>query len=156
VESETTERSIVVRESRAAVNFLWGFLVVVAVLVLWRGEFGNRMLSTRIAAGVLFVLLGVGGMVGWIWSHRHHGRLEVTPSTITLRYRSKSDPATVLRKTGDLHMESHLVGSARAKSRIWLLKVDGSEGSISLQFFKHREVIEACIAMAWTFAERTG
>jgi hypothetical protein len=28
VESETTEWSIVVRESRASVNFLWGFLVV--------------------------------------------------------------------------------------------------------------------------------
>jgi hypothetical protein len=156
VVSETTERSIVVRESRASVNFLWGFLVVVAALVLWRGEFGDRTVSTRIAAGVIFVLLGVGGAAAWIWWQRHPGRLEVTPSTITLRHRGKPSPGTVFRKTGDLYLESHLVGSVRAPSRIWLLRVVGSEGSISLQFFKHREVEEASTAMGWTFAERTG
>src|SRR5204863_9653352 len=106
------------------------------------------------AAGVIFVLLGVGGIVAWIWSHRHPGRLEATPSTITLRHRGKPNPDTALQKTGDLYMESHLVGSARAPSRIWLLKVVGSEGSISLQFFNHREVIEACTAMGWTFADQ--
>jgi hypothetical protein len=155
VESEITERTIFVRESRAAVNFLRGFLVVVAALALWRGEFGTRTTSTRVAAAIVFVLVGGGALVAWIWFRRHPGRLEVTPSTVTLRHRGR--PATtVLPKTGDLYLESHLVGSARAPSRVWVLKVAGSEGSISLHFFKHREVEEACTSLGWTFVNRSG
>jgi hypothetical protein len=65
-----------------------------------------------VAAAIVFVLVDGGALVAWIWFRRHPGRLEVTPSTVTLRHRGR--PATtVLPKTGDLYLESHLVGSAR-------------------------------------------
>src|SRR2546430_13572508 len=80
-------RSVVVRESRGAVNFLWGFLVVVSIVVLWRAEFGSRTLQTRLVGGIVFRLLGVAAAAGWIWSRRHPGSIEVTPDTITLRRR---------------------------------------------------------------------
>ena len=144
---------VVIRESRGAVNFLWGFLVLVSAVVLWRGEFGSRTTTTRVVAAVIFVPLGLGAIAAWVWYRRHPSRLEITPAAISLRLPGKSDPATVLPKTGDLYIDSHLVGSARAPSRVSYLKVEGSQGSISLQFFKRADVVDGCTAMGWTFAD---
>lgn len=142
---------IVIEQSTAALNFLWGFLTVAFAVAMWRGHQGAETGTGRL---VLDVVCG-GGVVlsiaAWISLYRHPARLAVSPDVISLSHRGK--PNTLeLRRTGPLYVRK--IFSPRGGVRSYL-KVVGSDAAIPLVLFDWRSVERACRAAGWSITGPT-
>jgi hypothetical protein len=142
---------IVVRQDTRTVDLVWGFLVVVSGLALFRGASGAT------GTGRLVSLVVFGGLAGisvaaWVWSRRRPSTLTISPDAISFSHRRESE-GIVLPRTGDLYVTWPLGPGGDHRQRY--LRVEGSDAAIPMLTFDWRAVERACLARGWRFAGRT-
>jgi hypothetical protein len=139
----------VVKESAAARDGLFGFLLVFLIASFVRGLIGAQTTAGRIAVATIFGALVV--LVGWGWLilRRSHTRLEVSDEAIALVDRSPNGPISLLRAWGD-DLAFGVRGAAR--SRYSVLMVCGADTVLPLRFFSRKQVKRACLSHGWRFA----
>jgi hypothetical protein len=139
--------TVVLRQSHAQREGLFGGLVAVFVLAFARGfpgaqTTGGRIAVTVLCAGVILLLA-----IGWLRILRHPPRLEISGQDI--RYTDgKGKVTTLTRQSGD-ELRFVVTGSGRYRSRG--LMVSGSPTVVPLPFFSAREVREQAVACGWLF-----
>jgi hypothetical protein len=143
--SEEHRDPIVIEQSKASVNFLWGFLTIAFAVALWRGHGGAETNSGRLVGDVLLGAAVVVCVAAWVSSHRHPARIEVSQDVVALWYRGKPNPVE-LRRTGDLYVYRRISPRGGAHS---YLKVEGSDAAIPLVYFSWKDVERACRAAGW-------
>ena len=142
---------IVVEQSRANVNVLWGFLSVAFAFALWRGHQGAQTGTGRLVLDVILGVAAILSVTAWILSYRNPARLEISQDVITLSHRGK--PNTIeLRRPGPLYV--HRVFNPRGGAQSYL-KVVGSDDAIPLVLFNWKEVERACHTFGWPIAARS-
>jgi hypothetical protein len=145
------ESVTVVPESRAQVNFLWGFLAIVSVLVVARAVTGDSATAWKVVAVVLFGVLFFGSILMWIWSFRHPGQVDVSADALRYQHRGQPRGTTLHRSSGDLYIRRVILNAKHPQA---YLKVTGQdEDSIPLQMFSRRRLEEACLAHGWRFVD---
>jgi hypothetical protein len=144
-----TADPIIVRQSRAQRDGLFGVLVAVFAAAFARGFAGAQTAGGRIAACVFTGV--VIAVLAWFWARtvRQHCRLEVSGEAITLTA-GRDQPVILSRQQGDELLVVSL-GSGRFRSRG--LMVRGGSGTIPLHFFSLSEVRRQCAARGWRFAQ---
>jgi hypothetical protein len=142
--------AIVVRQSRAQRDGLFGGLAAVFVVALWRGYTGAQTSAGR-AAMVVFTGLVLAGLTFlWVRYARRPSRLEITSQVIT--YVDPQGERRTLTGAPGSELVFTTLGSGRYRSRA--LTVRGSGTVIPLPFFSTREVRRQCTARGWQFARR--
>jgi cytochrome c biogenesis protein CcdA len=139
-----------VAESRRQVAILFGFLTVAMAAALIRGVIGAQTTTGRVAVAVIFGVLLVVFLTGWVVSARRPAHLEITEDTI--RYVTRNGQVTALsRQQGD-----QLRFTTRRAGRIWTLGLSVVPGPgpvlTPLNFFSRKAVRQACQARGWQFA----
>jgi hypothetical protein len=150
--SEEQRGPVVIEQSNASVNVLWGFLSVAFAVALWRGHDGAQTDPGRLVVDVLFGAAVVVCVAAWISSYRHPARLEVSHDVIALRHRGKPN-AIELRRTGDLYLYWKIAPRGGAHS---YLKAVGSDDAIPLVHFNWKDVERACRAAGWHIRPHRG
>ena len=143
--SELQHEPIVIEQSKATVNALWGFLTVAFVFALWRGHGGAETGTGRFVLDVVFGAGVILSVTAWISFHRHPARLEVSRDVIALVHRGKPN-ATELRRTGPLYVRR--IFGPRGGTRSYL-KAVGSDDAIPLVLFDRKSVERACREAGW-------
>ena len=140
----------IVRESRAQISVLLGFLTVACVAALARGVPGAQTATGRAAVAVVFGGLLVILVVGWIVMLQRRSRLEITEDAV--RYVQRNGQVSTLsrRPGGELRWVKQLRG------RIWRLglTVPGTDAVMLLGTFSRKTVQQACLARGWRFDDR--
>jgi hypothetical protein len=139
--------TVVLRQSHAQREGLFGGLVAVFVLAFARGfpaaqTTGGRISITILCAAVIVVLT-----IGWLMILRHPPRLEISARDI--RYTDGKGMVTTLTRQSGGELRFVTTGSGRYRSRG--LMVSGSATVVPLPFFSAREVREQTVARGWLF-----
>lgn len=140
--------AIVVRESRAQRDGLFGGLVAIFVLAFARGITGAQTSAGRIAVTLFTVSVIAILIAGWMLIVRRRSRLEISRATISY-VTSRSDRLVLSRKAGGRLRIVHL-GSGRYRRTG--LALDGSDQVLPLSLFSVRQVKQACQSKGWEFA----
>jgi hypothetical protein len=143
--------STTVTESRRNIGLLFGFLTLVAAAALARGVAGGRTGSGRVTVAVIFGVLLLAFIAGWIAQARRRAHLEIAADAI--RYVRRDGQVSALsREPG---AELHFVKQHAAPlSRTWTLGLTstGTDTVLSpLSFFSRAAVQQACRAHGWPF-----
>ncbi|HEX2294084.1 MAG TPA: hypothetical protein VHN37_02115 [Actinomycetota bacterium] len=141
---------IVVRQHTRTVDFVWGFLVVVFGVALFRGS-GAETDAGRLVGIVVFGGLIAVSVAAWVWFRRRPSILTISHDAISFSHRSGSE-GVVLRRTGDLYVATPLGPGGEHRQRY--LKVEGSDAAIPLLVFDWKTVQGACLEKGWRFAAR--
>jgi len=140
--------AIIVRESRAQRDGLFGGLVAIFVLAFARGIAGAETSAGRIAVTVFTTAVIAILVSGWIMIVRRRSRLEISRATISYVSR-RTDRLVLSREAGDRLQIVHL-GSGRYRRAG--LAIDGSDQVLPLGLFSVRQVRQACQSKGWEFA----
>lgn len=149
--AEQPRGPIVVEQSNASVNVIWGFLTIAFGFALWRGHQGAETGAGRLALDVLLGAALVLSVAGWVSFHRHPSRLEISPDAISLWHRGKPNSID-LRPTGDLYVSTRITPRGGVHR---YLKVVGSDDAIPLTHFDWKQVEGACLQAGWRLARRS-
>ena len=143
--------AIVVSESRSQIGILFGFLSLAFAVALARGVTGAQSTPGRAAVAVIFGLLVLVCVRGWIMMIRRPARLEIAADVISYLPR-RGQASALSRQQGD---ELRFVQRRRGP-RIWTLEltIAGSGPGIGLDFFSRTAVRQACLAQGWRFGDR--
>lgn len=141
------------RQDRRTVDALWGFLVIVFGIALWRGRAGADTDAGRLVSDVVFGGLMVISVAAWVWFRRRPSRLTISRDAISFSHRSGIE-GIVLRRTGDLYVATPLGPGAAHRERY--LRAEGSDEMIPLLLFDSKTVRRACLAMGWRFSGPPG
>lgn len=142
--------AIVVRQSRAQRDGLFGGLAAVFVVALWRGYTGAQTPGGRVAVVVFCGLVLAGLTVLWVRYARRPSRLEIASQVIT--YVDPSGKQRLLTSAPGSELAFTTLGSGRYRTRA--LTIRGSGSVIPLPFFSVRQVRRECTARGWQFARR--
>ena len=140
----------IVRESRAQISTLLGFLTVACVAALARGVPGAQTAAGRVAVAVVFGGLLVILVVGWLVMLRRRRRLEITEDAV--RYVQRNGQVSALsRRDGD-----ELRWVKQLRGRVWRrgLTIVGTDTVMLLGTFSRQAVRHACLARGWRFDDR--
>ncbi|MDQ3955555.1 MAG: hypothetical protein M3285_08410 [Actinomycetota bacterium] len=148
--SDQQRDPIVVEQSTATVNALWGFLTVAFAFALWRGHQGAQAGTGRLVLDVVFGVGVILSVTAWISFHRHPSRLAVSRDVISLSHRGKPN-SVELRRTGPLYVRRMINPRGGVRS---YLKVVGSDDAIPLVLFDWKSVERACRAAGWSITTR--
>ncbi len=142
-----TDPAIVITD-RLQIGILYAFLSLAVVLVLARGVVGAHTAVGRVAIAVIFGILFVVFISGWIAAIRRPARLEVTKDAIRCLQRN-GQISSLSRQSGD---ELGFVQTRRGP-RIWRLglTITGTDAVITLGYFSRHAIREACRARGWRF-----
>ena len=136
---------IVVEQSNASVNVLWGFLCVAFAFALWRGHQGAQAGTGRLVLDIVFSVGVIVSVTAWISFRRHPARLEISQDVITFSHRGQ--PNTIeFRRPGPLYVRRIFNPRGGAQS---YLKVVGSDDAVPLVLFNWKDVESACHAAGW-------
>jgi hypothetical protein len=139
-----------VRESRAQISALLGFLTLACAAALARGVPGAHTTAGRVAAAVIFGGLLVVLIAGWIMMIRRPGRLEITEDTI--RYVRRNGQVSALsRQQGD---ELRWIKLLRGRTWRLGLTIAGADPVMLLGSFSKKLVRQACLARGWRFDDQ--
>ncbi len=142
--------AVVLRQSRAQRDGLFGGLAAVFVVALWRGFTGAQTSAGRVAVVAFCGLVLTGLTVLWVRCARRPSRLEVTSQVIT--YVDPQGKRRTLASAPGGELVFTTLGSGRYRSRA--LTIRGSGTVIPLPFFSAREVRRECTTRGWQFAHR--
>lgn len=142
--------AIVVRQSRAQRDGLFGGLAAVFVVALWRGFTGAQTSGGRVAVVVFCGLVLTGLTVLWVRYARRPSRLEIASQVIT--YVDPNGKQRLLTSAPGSELAFTTLGSGRYRTRA--LTIRGSGSVIPLPFFSARRVRRECTARGWEFARR--
>lgn len=140
----------IVRESRAQISTLLGFLTVACVAALARGVPGAQTAAGRVAVAVVFGGLLVILVVGWLVMLRRRRRLEITEDAVRYVQRS-GQVSTLSRQQGD---ELRWVKQLRGRTWRLGLTCSGTDAVMLLGTFSRKAVQQACLARGWRFEDR--
>jgi hypothetical protein len=140
--------AVVVRESRAQRDGLFGGLVAIFALAFARGFAGAGTSAGRIAVTVFCAVVIAIIVTGWIVIVRRRSRLEISRATIC--YVTKGDERLALSRQPSGRLRVVNRGSGRYRTQG--LALDGSDQVLPLALFSVRQVRQACIAKGWEFA----
>jgi len=143
--------AIIVRESRAQRDGLFGGLVAVFVLAFIRGLAGAQTGAGRVTVAIFTTSVIVVLVIGWIVIVSRQSRLEISRATISY-VSERSDRLVLSRDAGDRLRVAHL-GSGRFRRPG--LAIEGSDQVLPLGLFSIREVKQACRSKGWEFAALT-
>jgi hypothetical protein len=140
--------AVVVKESAAQRDGLFGFLVAAFGLALVRGAAGAHTVAGRAAAALVFGALVVLCLVLWARTRMRPDRLEISQEAIRYVSGSGRQKSALNRQQGD-----NLCFVAQGGGRVWrqALKVRGSGAVMPLRFFSRAAVKRACEAQGWRF-----
>ncbi len=138
---------VLLQESWLWPHVLFGGLLAVVVLALWRGLAGAQTAGGRVAVAVIFGAAAALAAWAWVVMIRRRGRLEVTGQAITYAG-GKGQPVTLSREQGDM-LRVVQMGAPRYPRRC--LTIQGTSTVIPLNFFRLSEVRQACTARGWQF-----
>ncbi|HEY1639994.1 MAG TPA: hypothetical protein VGG35_04855 [Streptosporangiaceae bacterium] len=139
--------TVVVRQSHAQREGLFGGLVVVFVLAFARGFPGAATTAGKVAVTILCAGLVILIAAGWISILRHPPRLEISGPSISY-IDGKGKVTTLSRESGD-ELRFVSTGSGRYRSRGMM--VSGSATILPLPFFSAGQVREQTTACGWQF-----
>jgi hypothetical protein len=142
--------AIIVRESRAQISTLLGFLTVACVAALARGVPGAQTAAGRVAVAVVFGGLLMILVAGWVAMLRRRSRLEITENTVRYVQRH-GQVSTLSRQQGD---ELRWVKELRGRTWQLGLTISGTGAVILLGRFSRKAVHQACLARGWRFEDR--
>src|SRR5712691_326073 len=140
--------AIIVRESRAQRDGLFGGLIAIFVLALARGTAGAETSAGRIAVTIFTTAVIAILVTGWIVIVRRRSRLEISRATISYVTRG-NDRLVLSRQAGGRLRITHR-GSGRYHTPGLVL--DGSDQVLPLGLFSLRQVKQACQSKGWEFA----
>jgi hypothetical protein len=140
--------AIVVRQSRAQRDGLFGALIAVFLVALVRGYTGAQTAAGRVAVVVFVSALTAVLAVGWVRLIRRPCRLEVTGQAIT--FVDGRGATRVLSRESGGRLRIVAVGGGRVRQPG--LTIEGSGTVIALPFFSTKEVRRQCLAAGWSFA----
>jgi hypothetical protein len=140
--------AIVLRQSRAQRDGLFGGLAAVFVVALWRGYTGAQTPGGRVAVVVFCGLVLAALTFVWVRYARRPSHLEITSQAIT--YVDPQGKQRTLASSPGSELAFTTLGSGRYRSRA--LTIRGSGTVIPLPFFSAREVRRECAARGWRFA----
>ena len=143
-------RATIVRESRAQLRALFGFLTLVCAAALARGVPGAQTTAGRVAVAVVFGGLLVVLVVGWIVTIRRPRRLEITEGAVRYVQRN-GQVATLSRQQGD---ELRWVKQLRGRTWRLGLTIVGTDTIMLLGTFSRKAVRQACLARGWRFDDQ--
>jgi hypothetical protein len=137
--------AIVVQQSKAQRDGLFGVLVAVFVAALVRGFTGAETGAGRVAVivftgGVIAVLL-----VLWVRTVQRPSRIEISSEAI--RYRGPGSKLLTLSSQSGKDLSPVALGSGRYRTRG--ITVRGTGVVIPLPFFSYREIRQQCAARGW-------
>jgi hypothetical protein len=139
--------AIVVRESRAQRDGLFGGLVAVFVLAFIRGFAGAQTGSGRVAVTIFTAAVIALLVIGWIAIVSRRSRLEISRATISL-VSKRRDRLVLSRDSGD-RLRVVRLGSGRYRRTG--LAIEGTDEVLPLGLFSVREVRQACRSKGWGF-----
>lgn len=139
--------AIVVRESRAQRDGLFGGLVAVFVLAFIRGFAGAETGAGRMAVTIFTTAVIAVVVIGWIMIASRRSRLEISRATISLV--SKRRDRLVL--SGDAGHQLRVVRLGSGRYRRTGLAIEGTDQVLPLSLFSLRAVKQACQSKGWEF-----
>ena len=146
-EPDVTQDVVVVRESRLQRDGVYGFLTLAFIAALVRGVLGATTSGGTVGAGVVFGVLIVVVVAGWVRAIRSPDRLEVSASLI--RYVPASGaPRQVSRQGGD---ELRFVTKRAGRLAFPSLFQSATATTLPLRWFTHAAVRTACESKGWRF-----
>jgi hypothetical protein len=143
--------AIIIRESRAQISFLFGFLTAACAAVLARGVPGAQTTAGRVAVAVVFGGLLAVLVIGWIAMLRRPRRLEITEDAVRYVQRD-GQVSTLSRQHGD-----ELRWVKQLRGRAWRLGLTfvATDSVMLLGTFSRKAVQQACLARGWRFDDRS-
>lgn len=139
--------TVVVRQSHAQREGLFGGLVAVFVLAFARGFPGASTTSGKVAVTILCAGLVILIAAGWVNILRHPPRLEISGPAIS--YIDGQGKVTTLARESGGELRFVTTGSGRYRSRGMM--ASGSATVLPLPFFSARQVREQTTACGWQF-----
>ena len=138
-----------VAESRSQIGLLLGSLTLVFAVALARGVAGAQCTAGRVAVAVIFGILIVLIIRGWIMLVRRPSRLEVTENAVTF-VRRNGQVSALSRQQGDELRFVKRHAAVMSRTSTLGLTIAGTDTVLLLPgFFSRREVRQACRAGGW-------
>jgi hypothetical protein len=144
----SSRSAIVIAEKASSVNFTFGFLTVAFAAALVRGHLGAETSGGRIAVDIFCGVFLLGIVSGWVYMRSHPGRIGVSSDEIRQWHRGAATAVGIARTDGDLYIRS-----SGGKHPQPYLRATGSDTALLLTMYNQKEVIDACVACGWRFAE---
>jgi hypothetical protein len=139
--------AIVVRQSRAQRDGLFGALIAVFLVALVRGYTGAQTSAGRVAVVVFVAVFTAVLGTGWVRLIRRPCRLEITTQAITF-VDGRGAARVLSSETGG---QLRIVSLGGGRFRQPGLTIAGSGTVIALPFFSTKEVRRQCLAAGWIF-----
>jgi len=136
----------VVRQSSAQRDGLFGGLIAIFLLTLWRGYTGATTTDGHIAIVAFVCAVSAAVSYGWVWMIRRGSRLEISEQAITYLDR-RLGSRTLTRQSGDT-LAIVMSGGRYPQPQ---LTIPGSGTRLPLPFFSVRHVKQECSARGWRF-----
>jgi hypothetical protein len=137
---------IVVRQSRAQRDGLFGALLAVFLVALVRGYGGAQTSTGRVMVVVFVSVVAAALVLGWARLVLRPSRLEISRQEITL-VDARGGRRVLSRQSGD---QLRVVGVGGGRYRQPALTIQGSGTAIPLTLFSAREVRRQCLAAGWS------
>jgi hypothetical protein len=138
--------AIVVRESNAQRNLLYGFVTLALAVAVLRGLLSHPS-SLTLTAVVVLALVLVLMVAAWWRTWRDPYRIEVSVERVCYLGRHKSEYRDMAREDGiDLWLYARPVG----RSEVLVLEQPASDLQWTLRFFGRQPIIDACMARGWS------
>lgn len=146
--------AIVVKQSSAFRDGLFGVLDVVFILIVVRALTGSGATSGKVVLVVLFGLLFVGCTVVWVLVRRHPSHLEISADRI--RYvTGKGDEPDIVRANGD-ELEFATEVASGGRSSMLTLRQTATSVTWQLPLFRVNPISAALGQRQWRVTSRVG
>jgi hypothetical protein len=138
--------AIVIQESNAQRNVLYGFLTIALGLAIARGAVSHPSGGTLVVIVVLAVVLALM-LAAWWRTWRDPYRIEVSVERVRYLGRKTREYPDLVRDAGiDLWLYTRPVG----RTDVLVLEQPASGQQWTLRFFGRQPLVDACVARGWS------